>query len=420
MSWQKDNGPPSFPLEVDLPVLSASYLPDANIQPAHPDSITLRVTLDEIRDAADEEYIEGCLDGASSDSSNAAGSEDGFSDVAEVLTDASERALNSTIAANRNLTLDARKRFIESRRQIGGEGSGLASRNVVGFDVDGTFTANNGRISTQGTFFEQSGNYEGTYRRLAFGEFNVQHDSDTGSTTATLSGKLAWERMLDQDNMVGYFLGGELARSDIDGVYEGDQDRFGINAGAYFVSALQENLYADGFVSLGAGRNDLDITNGTLDLQGDYTTRSATIGAALSGVIERDGYEIWPEIALTYGYTDLGTVGLTDRNATSTDNQVSIDADSVSIANLTLRPEFRIPMDGLPSSESLSLFTFAPRVICEQVKTIGTTEDCGGGAEFGFNTTSQDGNSRFVARIKADRIASSTRTGFELGLEHQF
>lgn len=336
-----------------------------------------------------------------------------------ILFDAA-RQITSQIGSNQRLVREFRTRFITSRNQLRSDTAGLASRNNVDFDVDGTFKVVNGRLSTRGSFFEQAGNFEGTSRRLFFGDFDVQHDSDTNSTAASFAGKIAWERMLDDSTMLGYFAGADLAYSDIGGLYQGDQESFGLSVGAYFVSALKENLFLDGFISLGGGRNDLKLSDGTLNLKGDYNSYTATFGAALTGVIQRAGYEIWPEMALTYGYTDLGTIGMTDRNAASLNNRLIVGAGSVSIANLTIRPEFRIPLDGRSSADSLSLFSFAPRFICEQVDDVRTTEDCGAGVEVGIDKTSRDGQSRLVARINADRIASSTRTGLEMKLRHQF
>lgn len=327
--------------------------------------------------------------------------------------------LSSHISSTQRLVRESRDRFITSRRQIAGDGAGIASRNMVPFDVDGTLSVDTTTMSSRGSFFGQTGNFEGTSRRLVFGDFDVQRDNDTDSTTATLDGRVAWERMVSDDTMLGYFLGANLAYSDINGTYSGTQTSYGVSAGAYIISAIQEDLFFDGFVTVGAGRNDLELADGTVDLSGDYTTRTATIGASLTGVIAREGYEIRPELAVSYGYTDLGTIGLTDR-AASVDNEVIVDADYVSIANLTFRPEFLVPLDGLSVAESASLFTFAPRLVCEQVRTSVTTEDCGGGAEFGLSRTSDDGMSNIEFRVLADRVGSSTRSSFAINLEHRF
>jgi hypothetical protein len=61
--------------------------------------------------------------------------------------------------------------------------AGLANRNNEALDVDGKAVASADQIATQGTFFAQTGNFEGTQRRLVFGDFDVQRDGDTGSTT---------------------------------------------------------------------------------------------------------------------------------------------------------------------------------------------------------------------------------------------
>lgn len=351
-------------------------------------------------------------------------------EIKKVVKSNAADSLRRNVAASRQQLRDARNRFVAARdqQQVCGDDiqdrslctDQVTSRNFVPFDVNGGFSASGGRLSTQGTFFGQVANSAGTYRRLVFGDFDVTHNSDTGSTTATLSGKVAWEYTVAADMMLGYYLGGEIARSDLDGVFDGEQDRYGVQIGSYFVKELGDNLFADGFVSLGVGQNDLELSNGVLELDSDYKTTTASMGAALTGVIEQDGFEIWPELAFTYGKTWIGNIGFTGRAYGLVDNTLSLDAGNVTIANVTIRPEVRIPLDGLPSAQSRSVFSFAPRLLCEKVKTDITREDCGGGAEIGFVGASKDGLSRVNAKILADRIGGSTQSALQLNLTHQF
>ena len=220
--------------------------------------------------------------------------------------------------------------------------------------------------------------------------------------------------------MLGYFIGGELARSNIAGSFDGDQNRIGVSAGGYAVHEIAQQIYVDGFFSLGAGRNNLTMTNGVLDLDSDYTTRSATMGAALSGVIEQQGFDIWPELSLSYGRTWIGDVGFTGAAHSLVDNTLSLDAGTVTLANILFRPEFRVPMDGLSGAQSLQIVTFAPRLSCEQVKTSVTEENCGAGAELGFSGSSLDGLSSVSAKIMADRLGDRTTSSVQLNLQHRF
>lgn len=354
-------------------------------------------------------------------------------EIKQVLIDEAERSLRSTLSVNQRLVRGARERFVADQRQrdacteedtAAAEtsvcGIGLVSRNNVPFDVDGSFELSGSTLSTNGNSFEQTGDYEGTYRRLFFGDFDIQHDADTDSTTAKLTARVAWEHLVSDKTILGYFVGGELARSTINGTFDGDQDRFGLTVGGYAVRQLDEQLFVDGFISFGAGRNDLEMANDVLALTSDYTTRTATAGAALSGIYEYDQYEFRPELAFSYGKTFIDDVDFTGRAYGLVDNALSLDAGDVSIANLTFRPEFRVPMDGLAVADSRSLFSFAPRAICEQVKTTVTTEGCGGGAELGIVSTSEDGMTDVNARIMMDRIGDSTRSGLQFNLEHRF
>ena len=332
-----------------------------------------------------------------------------------------QRFLNSAISTNTRLNRDALDRFITSRKQMQSYGAGITSRNNVALDVGGIAQASELTLSTNGTFFGQTGSYDGTQRRLFFGGFDIQRNSDTGSTTATINGKVAWEQMVSEETMQGYYIGGELGRSVLEGDFAGDQDHYGVSAGGYIVHSLQDNLFVDAFASLGIGRNDLAISNGTLELESEYRTKTATLGAALTGVIGQGGFEILPELSFAYGKTFIGDIGFTGAAYGLVDNTLSLDAGDISIATVMFRPDFRIPLDDRPMADSLAIFSFAPRLICEQVKVGGVSEDnCGGGAELGVKSNASDGLSAATIKVVVDRVGTSTRSGFQFQLEHRF
>lgn len=340
--------------------------------------------------------------------------------IRSVITDDAQRSLNSALASNTRLTRDARGRFLTSRTQMQSDGSGLASRNNIALDVDGIAVATPEQLSTQGMFFAQTGNFEGTQRRLVLGDFDIQRDWDTGSTTATINGKVAWEQMLSEQTMLGYYLGGEVARSNIQGSFTGTQDKYGVSVGGYFVHALQEHVFLDGFASLGAGRNNLEIADATLDLTSDYTTHAATMWAAVSGVYEYGQYDFHPELAFSYGKTWIGDVGFTGVAYGLTDDALSLDAGDVSIANLTLRPEIVWALDAETVADSNTQLSFAPRFICQRTSAAATTQDCGAGAEIGLSSTSEDGLSSAHIRLVMDRVGNSNRSSFALNFERSF
>ena len=334
--------------------------------------------------------------------------------INQIITADASRNLTSVIFTNLRMTREARYRLVSN---LGSAAN--ASVSDVPVQIDGAFDATTTTLSSKGTFFGQAGLSGGT-RRLVFGDFDIQHDSETGSSTATLNGKVAWEQSVSDKTLLGYFIGGELARSNIAGSFDGDQNRIGVSAGGYGVHEIAQQVYVEGFFSLGAGRNNLTMSNGVLDLDSDYTTRSATMGAALSGVIEQQGFDILPELSLSYGRTWIGDIGVTGAAHTLVDNTLSLDAGTVTLANILFRPEFRVPMDGLSGAQSLQVFSFAPRLSCEQVKTNVTEENCGAGAELGFSGSSLDGLSSVSAKIMADRLGDRTISSIQLNLQHRF
>ncbi|UYP69484.1 autotransporter outer membrane beta-barrel domain-containing protein [Thalassobacter stenotrophicus] len=337
-----------------------------------------------------------------------------------IVVDDAQRGVNTALVNNQRMIQQAKSRFIVSRSQAPDGGSGVASRNSVPFDIGGTFDVRNTTLSSRGSFFGQSGDYAGTQRRLFFGDFDIQHDAETDSTTATLTGRVAWEQNVSEQTMLGYFVGGEFARSNIGGAFDGDQNRLGVTAGGYVVHELMDQIYLDGFATLGAGRNDLDLTSDTQTLEGDYTTRTATIGAAVSGVYAYETYELRPELAFSYGKTWIGDIGLNNIVGGVVDNVVSLDAGDVTIANLTLRPEFIWALDGGAVAQSAAQVSFAPRLVCEEVRTSVTSSDCGGGAEVGYTRQSEDGLSNTEFRVVMDRVGNSTRSSLALNFKRKF
>ncbi|MFM2350408.1 MAG: hypothetical protein RIR04_1374, partial [Pseudomonadota bacterium] len=323
--------------------------------------------------------------------------------VRQTLTNDATRGLTSAMSANQSLVQAAKGRFM-----VG------ANQNVA-LDVDASFTATPISLSTMGTFLGQSAYNDGT-RRLIFGTFDVQRDKVSGASTATFNGKIAWEKAVSDSTLLGYFLGGDVAQSNISGNFTGDQAHLGVSAGGYGVHKMADQVYLDGFVSFGAGRNDLTMSDDVLALGSEYTTRTATFGLALSGLIEAKRYEVLPELALTVGRTWIDTVAFTGTAYGASDDSLSLDASMVTQARLTLIPELRIPLDGVAADKSLNLLTLAPRLICLQTSPTSTATTCGGGAEIGLQHHSTDGQTTATARILSDWVDGRTSTSVQLSL----
>jgi hypothetical protein len=344
--------------------------------------------------------------------------EENEEEILEVVTDEAMRGVRATVSSNVRMTRAARERFVLGRQQAGTD-SQMVSRAATPLDITGSAELSNGRFSTQGTFFGETGNAEGGQTRLFFGDFDVQRDAD-GSVSAQLNAKLAWERQISTTAMYGYYLGAELGRATLEGAFAGDQDSVGASVGAYFVAEVQPNLYLDGFASLGLGSHALELDNGTLNVASDYTTTTGTVGASLTGVVEGDGFEFWPQLQLTYGQTHIGMMTFTGEAYSLVDDTLSMDAGSVSMASGAFTAEFKVPLDGRSVSDSQALFTFAPRLICERTMTADTTNDCGGGAEIGIASRSSDGLSNLSVNIRSDRVGDTTSTGLGLKFERTF
>jgi len=345
--------------------------------------------------------------------------EEAEEDIRAVIVEEAIRSLDSTIAANRAMVREAGDR-LRARTRCEAADAGCIGPRAQPFDIDGSAEMDGATLSTSGTFGALTV-LDGTTERLVFGSFDFRHDAETGTGTATLTARVAWERMVGGRTLLGYFLGGEVAQSRIAGAFAGDQSRVGVTAGSYALHRLGDALVIDGYLSFGAGRNDLAMADDILALDTSYATRTATVGLALSGLLAGPGYEIRPELSLSLGRTWIGDVGFAGAAYGLEDDTLALDLGSIRQAEVSFRPEVVVPLDGASVPESRAMLSFAPRFGCTRVEASGTTEeDCHAGAELGLVGRSGDDLTRLSARVTGDWHDGGARPAVELAFEHRF
>lgn len=286
------------------------------------------------------------------------------------------------------------------------------------FDVDGTLSVTQGNLDLRGSFFGERETFDGSRRRLVFGEFEVIDDDDAGAI-GILDGRIAWEQMTSDDTMIGYFVGAEIARSEVEGGYTGDRDRFGVSVGAYVVHEFGSGLLFDGLAAVDFGRNQITMSNGVFDVDTDYSTTSLQLGAALSGHKKYETFDLYPELALSYGYTSIGDIPF-DARAIGFNASGSLDAGYVELAIVSLTPEFRFPMSYPGDAFDFGEFRVSPSARCEFLDTGDASTDCGAGIEFELSGRSRDGNRELAGRVFGESIGSSVRKGASVSMEFLF
>lgn len=345
------------------------------------------------------------------------------------------RDLQNQMGGHLSFTRGARDRFIAAKkcRQLkgGGDRAGnprldrvlqcdddRVSRNNVPFDVDGRFVATSRGANLVGNFFGQNGAEDGSGRRLVYGEFDLT-GYDNGSVIGTLSGRVAWEHMISGSNMLGYFVGADLTRSNINSTFSGARDTLGLNFGAYYVEDIGKGLVGDAFVALGVGMNNLDVGNGVVDVTSQYQTASAQAGASISGEVQYDKFTLSPEISMVYGVTRIGDVGVTGSGigVSGTD---TIVAGTVRVGEMKLTPRFEIPLEMSSDTYDEKQLTVSPRVICRIVKTTSSTTDCGAGLDLELVAKTFDSTRRVGGRVSYQSVGGEGQGNLALFYERAF
>lgn len=334
--------------------------------------------------------------------------------IRQIVRDGAQADLNLDLGNSQRMVRAARERLQNGQSQAGGDGTGIASRNDIPFDVDGWAGYGEGTLSTKGSFFGQRGSFDGRTYRFIDGDFNIQRQQD-GAVTLSVNTNLGWERMTSDSTLIGTHLGFRAGQSEVLGSFTGNRSSLAATAGTYVVTALQENLFADGFVTLGYGMSHLELDNGTLALIGNYGTSSLMAGGSLSGVIALSGMKVRPEQSFAYGRAFMGDVGFTGTAHGLTDDTLALNAGNVTLGNIRLRSEFLFALGSGPDTGwQLSV---VPHYVCELVET---TRSCGGGGEVCLAFNSDDGLNTFNANLTMDGLGSMAHMGMRMNFDRRF
>ena len=341
-------------------------------------------------------------------------------EIRSVIVELEQRLLQNKLTTNQKMMQDARARFIACRRQndAGKKRNATPCKNQF-LDFDGVAELDDGDFMTKGTFLERKWSKDGVENRMAFGDFDIQSYKN-GSTTSSINGRLVWERYKYDNAMFGRYISGTFGVSKLRGIFEGTQRRYGVGAGAYFVAQLDEALFGDAHISGHLVKNSFSMEDGTLSLDGDYLTRKFTVGGALTGVIEYEGFELRPELAYNYGKTFIGNVDLNGQSWGLTDSGLKLDSEIVSVSRITLRPEFYFSAAEFLDLGDNAMFTFSPRYICERLSPNEATQSCGQGFEFGFSNQSDDGLMKISISYQVDHLHNDKTSTLEFSFGLNF
>ena len=346
-----------------------------------------------------------------------------------------QRTLIASMDTNRSISKSARQRFMQAKLQSANCGvdnqdesgnsqdtscqQGMSSGDELAKPAPITAYGDDNGFDAQGGFATSEVNTEEQSRRLIWGDYTVIKDS-LGNTSGHATIKAAFENQHSESLMLGYYLSADVGRANLEGNFTGLQDSLGLTAGVYAVKQLSGQIFLDSSIGLERRKNDLELDNGTLSLDSQYYTNSALFDAAVTGVYQGQGFEIWPEAALAYGRTKIGNIRFTGRAYGLVDDQLYLNAGKVTLANVTLTPEVKIPLDNQPVSSSDSVLSIAPRLICQQIRSTVNSKDCGKGIELGLSQYWLDRAGTFNINFKRDLVGDVNQNSLSLNVEWHF
>ena len=285
--------------------------------------------------------------------------------------------------------------------------------------VDGTARFDNGELRLNGDFFALSSVREQSAEVVTTGAFNFTSDRD-GNFSGYFNGRSALEVQLAHDMVLGYFLGVEVGRAKLSGTFAGRQDSYGLNVGGYVLRSFNDVSYIAGFAALGRNKNQLVVSNGTLQVDSDFDSTTLRLGASATGVFRMPRIEIWPELSFSYAKSRVGSQAVAAQAYGLTANNLSLAGGDVEMGQLMFMPQIKWPLGDGRDSAAVANFSLSPRLTCRVIRGAGGGCACGTSAALGYSAASGDGLTLFNATVEFDNVADTKNGSLTFNVEHNF
>ena len=224
----------------------------------------------------------------------------------------------------------------------------------TGFGIDGGIQYSDMGLLAQSNFRNNSTD---DLRFSEFG-FNVYTDEDGELTSVSASYSRVWETNLGPLSNGGFSLGFYGGQNQINEQgFEGTEQDLNVVPQFYVVKALRPNLFVDGYISLGIGRRVLSMTDGTLQLDAEYETRSMTTGIQLTGTQGGQRYLFMPSVGLQLGVNSIGDIQFRGETDGAVDENLHLTVGTVMMSSASLGYDFQFSIDDRKLSDSRAILT---------------------------------------------------------------
>ena len=144
-----------------------------------------------------------------------------------------------------------------------------------------------------------------------------------------------------------------------------------MNAVGYVLRSFNDVSYITGCAALGRNKNQLDVSNGTLQVDSVFDSTTLRLGASAMGVLRMVGIEIRPELSFSYARSRVGTQAVAAQAYGLTSNNLSLAGGNVEMGHLMLMPQVKWSLGDGRNGAAVANFSLAPRLTCRVVRGAG-------------------------------------------------